>query len=481
MNWTREMHLLETRRQFFGRSAKGIGVAALASLVGKDAAAAPTGGLPGLPHFAAKAKRVIWLHQSGGPSQLDLFDYKPQLKKYHGSELPGSVRMGQRITGMTSGQASFPCAASIFRFEQVGKAGMWMSELIPHHKKIADEITLIKSVHTDAINHDPAITFIQSGSQQPGRPSIGSWVSYGLGSETQELPAFVVLLSQQASINADQPLFSRLWGAGFLPSRYQGVRLRSGKDPVLYLANPAGVAREGRREMLDALQALNKIREDAYHDPEIDTRIQQYEMAYKMQASVPELTDLSKEPASTFALYGEDARKPGTYAANCLLARRLVERGVRFVQLYHKGWDQHNNLPRDLALQCKASDQGAAALVQDLKQRGMLDDTLVVWGGEFGRTVYCQGKLTETDYGRDHHPRNFAMWMAGGGVKRGFEMGETDDYSYNITKDPVHIHDIQATLMHCLGVDHTKLTFKFQGRWFRLTDVHGNVVKQVMA
>jgi len=481
MNWKREIHLLETRRQFFGRSAKGIGVAALASLVGKDAAAAPTGGLPGLPHFAAKAKRVIWLHQSGGPSQLDLFDYKPQLKKYHGSELPGSVRMGQRITGMTSGQASFPCAASIFRFEQVGKAGMWMSELIPHHKKIADEITLIKSVHTDAINHDPAITFIQSGSQQPGRPSIGSWVSYGLGSETQELPAFVVLLSQQASINADQPLFSRLWGAGFLPSRYQGVRLRSGKDPVLYLANPAGVAREGRREMLDALQALNKIREDAYHDPEIDTRIQQYEMAYKMQASVPELTDLSKEPASTFALYGEDARKPGTYAANCLLARRLVERGVRFVQLYHKGWDQHNNLPRDLALQCKASDQGAAALVQDLKQRGMLDDTLVVWGGEFGRTVYCQGKLTETDYGRDHHPRNFAMWMAGGGVKRGFEMGETDDYSYNITKDPVHIHDIQATLMHCLGVDHTKLTFKFQGRWFRLTDVHGNVVKQVLA
>jgi hypothetical protein len=481
MNWKREMHLLETRRQFFGRSAKGIGVAALASLVGKDAAAAPTGGLPGLPHFAAKAKRVIWLHQSGGPSQLDLFDYKPQLKKYHGSELPGSVRMGQRITGMTSGQASFPCAASIFRFEQVGKAGMWMSELIPHHKQIADDITLIKSVHTDAINHDPAITFIQSGSQQPGRPSIGSWVSYGLGSETQELPAFVVLLSQQASINADQPLFSRLWGAGFLPSRYQGVRLRSGKDPVLYLANPAGVAREGRREMLDALQALNKIREDAYHDPEIDTRIQQYEMAYKMQASVPELTDLSKEPASTFALYGEDARKPGTYAANCLLARRLVERGVRFVQLYHKGWDQHNNLPRDLALQCKASDQGAAALVQDLKQRGMLDDTLVVWGGEFGRTVYCQGKLTETDYGRDHHPRNFAMWMAGGGVKRGFEMGETDDYSYNITKDPVHIHDIQATLMHCLGVDHTKLTFKFQGRWFRLTDVHGNVVKQVLA
>ena len=478
MNWKREMQLLETRRQFFGKGARGVSVAALASLMGN---AAPTGGQPGVPHFAAKAKRVIWLHQSGGPSQLDLFDYKPQLKKYHGSELPGSIRMGQRITGMTSGQASFPCAASIFKFEQVGKSGMWMSELIPHHKKIADDICLIKSVHTDAINHDPAITFIQSGSQQPGRPSIGSWVSYGLGSETQELPSFVVLLSQQNSVNADQPLFSRLWGAGFLPSRYQGVRLRSGKDPVLYLADPAGIEREGRREMLDALQALNKMREEIYHDPEIDTRIQQYEMAYKMQASVPELTDLAKEPASTFELYGEDARKPGTYAANCLMARRLVERGVRFVQLYHKGWDQHGNLPRDLALQCKASDQGAAALVQDLKQRGMLDDTLVVWGGEFGRTVYCQGKLTDTDYGRDHHPRNFTMWMAGGGVKRGFQLGETDDYSYNIVSEPVHIHDIQATLLHCLGVDHTKLTYKFQGRWFRLTDVHGNVVKPVLA
>ncbi|MFN0100649.1 MAG: DUF1501 domain-containing protein [Bryobacteraceae bacterium] len=481
MDWKREMQLLETRRQFFGRGAKGLSVAALASLMEGDASAAPTGGQPGLPHFAATAKRVIWLHQSGGPSQLDLFDYKPQLKKYHGSELPGSIRMGQRITGMTSGQSSFPCASSIFKFEQAGKAGMWMSELIPHHKKIADDICLVKSVHTDAINHDPAITFIQSGSQQPGRPSIGAWVSYGLGSETQELPSFVVLLSQQNSVNADQPLFSRLWGAGFLPSRYQGVRLRSGKDPVLYLADPAGIEREGRREMLDALQALNKMREEAYHDPEIDTRIQQYEMAYKMQASVPELTDLAKEPASTFALYGEDARKPGTYAANCLLARRLVERGVRFVQLYHKGWDQHGNLPRDLALQCKASDQGAAALVQDLKQRGMLNDTLVVWGGEFGRTVYCQGKLTDVDYGRDHHPRNFTMWMAGGGVKRGFQMGETDDYSYNIVRDPVHIHDIQATLLHCLGVDHTRLTYKFQGRWFRLTDVHGNVVKPLLA
>jgi hypothetical protein len=471
---------LETRRQLFGRSAKAIGVAALARLLQRDGLAA-TGGQPGIPHFAPKAKRVIWLHQSGGPSQLDLFDYKPTLKKYQGSELPASIRMGQRITGMTSGQSSLPVASSIFKFEQAGQAGMWMSELIPYHRKIADEITLIKTVHTDAINHDPAITFIQSGSQQPGRPSIGSWVSYGLGSETEELPAFVVLLSQQNSINADQPLFSRLWGAGFLPSKYQGVRLRSGKDPVLFLADPAGIDREGRREMLDALNGLNRLRHESFHDPEIDTRIQQYEMAYRMQTSVPELTDLSKEPASTFTLYGDDAKKPGTYAANCLLARRLVERGVRFVQLYHKGWDQHTKLPRDLALQCKASDQAASALVLDLKQRGMLDDTLVVWGGEFGRTVYCQGRLTEADYGRDHHPRNFCMWMAGGGMKRGYQLGETDDYSYNIVKDPVHIHDVQATLLHCLGVDHTRLTFKFQGRWFRLTDVHGNVVKQALS
>jgi len=472
------MSIYETRRQLIGKGAKAVGLAALANLLERDGAAAA---MAGLPHHAPTAKRVIWLHQSGGPSQLDLFDYKPQLKKHHGTELPGSVRMGQRITGMTSGQASFPVASSIFKFEQAGKAGMWMSEVIPHHKKIADEITVIKSVHTDAINHDPAITFIQSGSQQPGRPSMGAWVSYGLGSETKELPAYVVLLSQQASVNADQPLFSRLWGSGFLPSRYQGVRLRGGKEPVLYLADPPGVSRTDRREMLDAVGALNKMREEAYHDPEIDTRVQQYEMAYKMQASVPELTDFSKEPESTFALYGDDARKPGTYAANCLLARRLVERGVRFVQLYHKGWDQHNNLPRDLALQCRASDQAAAALVLDLKQRGMLKDTLVVWGGEFGRTVYCQGRLTETDYGRDHHPRNFAIWMAGGGIKQGFQLGETDDFSYNITADPVHIHDIQATLLHCLGVDHTRLTYKFQGRWFRLTDVHGNVVKKVLA
>jgi hypothetical protein len=469
-----------TRRHFFGRTAKGIGVAALASLLNPPSRAATTA-LSGLPHHPATAKRVIFLHQSGGPSQLDLFDYKPGLKKYQGTELPGSVRMGQRITGMTSGQSSLPVASSIFKFERQGKAGTWMSELIPHSAKIADDICVIKTVHTDAINHDPAITFIQSGSQQPGRPSMGAWVSYGLGADNQDLPAFVVLLSQQNSINADQPLFSRLWGAGFLPSQYQGVRLRSGKDPVLYLENPPGISKDVRREMLDTLSALNKMRAGSFHDPEIETRISQYEMAYRMQTSVPELTDLSQEPESTFKLYGEDARKPGTYAANCLMARRLIERGVRFVQLYHKGWDQHNDLPRDLALQCKGTDQGTSALVQDLKQRGLLKDTLVVWGGEFGRTVYCQGRLTETNYGRDHHPRNFVMWLAGGGIRPGMTVGETDDYSYNIVEEPVHVHDIQATILHCLGIDHTRLTYKFQGRWFRLTDIEGHVVKKVLA
>ena len=486
MNFIREMQLLETRRQFFGKSARGLSVAALSTLMGN---AAPTGGQPGVPHFAATAKRVIWLHQSGGPSQLDLFDYKPQLKKYHGSELPASIRMGQRITGMTSGQASFPCAASIFKFEQAGTAGMWMSELIPHHKKIADDICLIKSVHTDAINHDPAITFIQSGSQQPGRPSIGSWVSYGLGSETQELPSFVVLLSQQNSVNADQPLFSRLWGAGFLPSRYQGVRLRSGKDPVLYLADPAGIEREGRREMLDALQAMNKIREEAFHDPEIDTRIQQYEMAYKMQASVPELTDLSKEPASTFELYGEDARKPGTYAANCLLARRLVERGVRFVQLYDTNWDHHGGptetLEKHFPEKCRDIDRGSAALVRDLQQRGLLDDTLVIWGGEFGRTPTVElptpGANSGKINGRDHNHHGFSMWLAGGGVKGGQAIGATDDFGFAAVEKKVHVHDLHATMLHLLGFDHEKFTYRYAGRDFRLTDVHGKVVKEVLA
>jgi hypothetical protein len=468
-----------TRRHFFSRTATGIGIAALGSLLAEDGLAA-TGGLPGLPHFPAKAKRVVFLHQSGGPSQMDLFDYKPTLDKLAGKELPGSVRMGQRITGMTSGQTTFPVARSIFNFKQHGNSGAWASELIPHMAKIVDDITIVKTMNTDAINHDPAITFIQSGSQQPGRPSMGSWVSYGLGSENQNLPAFVVMLSQAHALNPDQPLFSRLWGAGFLPSNHQGVRFRAGSNPVLYLNNPEGIDAETRRDMLDAGGKLNRMRLEQFGDPEIETRISQYEMAFRMQTSVPDLLDLSKEPQHIFDLYGPDARKPGTYASNCLLARRLLERDVRFVQLYHRGWDQHNDLPRDLALQCKGTDQASAALVLDLKQRGMLDDTLVVWGGEFGRTVYCQGRLTETNYGRDHHPRCFTMWMAGAGFKRGFSYGETDDYCYNVVSNPVHVHDLQATILHLLGVDHKRLTYKYQGRHFRLTDVHGEIAKDLL-
>ena len=421
------------------------------------------------------------MHQSGAPSQIDLFDYKPKLKDVHGSELPDSVRKGQRITGMTSGQDSFPVASSVFDFQRHGQTGTFLSELLPHHAKIVDDISIIKTIHTDAINHDPAITFIQTGSQQPGRPSLGAWLSYGLGSETQDLPAYVVLVSQKVAKNNAQPLFSRLWGSGFLPSRYQGIKFRSSGDPVLYLSDPPGVDKKTRRRMLDSLQKLNMLKAEASGDPEINTRITQYEMAYKMQTSVPELMDLSNEPDHIFDLYGPDSRRPGTYAANCLLARRLAERDVRFVQLYMRGWDQHGDLPRDITLQTKATDQASAALILDLKQRGMLDDTLVVWGGEFGRTVYCQGKLTRTNYGRDHHPRCFSMWMAGGGIKPGFTLGETDDYCYNIVKDPVHIHDVQTTILHCLGIDHKKLTFKFQGRHFRLTDVHGNLVNQVLA
>ena len=476
-----------TRRRLFGLTSAGIGTAALASLMQQDGHAASvdrnpkTGGLVGFPNFPGKAKRVIFLHQSGAPSQLDLFDYKPQLKKFQGNELPDTIRNGQRITGMTSGQTTFPVASTLFKFAQHGKSGTWLSELLPHTAKIADEFTLIKSMHTDAINHDPAITFIQTGSQQPGRPSMGAWASYGLGSENQNLPGFVVLISQSNTPISDQPLFSRLWSSGFLPSNYQGVKFRSGGDPVLFLSDPPGVNKGTRRSILDSVQKLNQMRLEAYGDPEIETRITQYEMAYRMQTSVPELMDLSKEPEATFKLYGEDARKPGTYAANCLLARRLAERDVRFIQIYHRGWDQHNNLPRDIALQCKGTDQASAGLVLDLKQRGLLDDTLVVWAGEFGRTVYSQGRLTETNYGRDHHPRNFSIWMAGGGVKKGFVLGETDDYSYNITEDPTHVHDLQATLLHLLGVDHKKLTYKFQGRNFRLTDIHGELIKKILA
>jgi hypothetical protein len=466
-----------TRRHFFSRTSTGIGVAALGSLLARDGFAA---GLSGFPNFPPTAKRVVFLHQSGGPSQMDLLDYKPSLEKYAGTELPGSVRMGQRITGMTSGQSSFPVARSIFKFKQYGQSGAWVSELLPHTAKIVDDITIVKTVNTDAINHDPAITFIQSGSQQPGRPSMGAWVSYGLGSENQNLPAFVVMLSQAQALNPDQPLFSRLWGSGFLPSNHQGVRFRAGSNPVLYLHNPDGIDPSTRRDMLDAVGQLDRLHLDQFGDPEIETRISQYEMAFRMQTSVPDLLDLSKEPQHTFDLYGPEARKPGTYAANCLLARRLLERDVRFVQLYHRGWDQHNDLPRDLALQCKGTDQASAALVMDLKQRGLLDDTLVIWGGEFGRTVYCQGHLTDTNYGRDHHPRCFTMWMAGGGMKKGFTYGETDDYCYNVASNPVHVHDLQATILRCLGVDHLKLTYKYQGRHFRLTDVHGEVVNGIL-
>ena len=466
-----------TRRHFFSLSSTGIGAAALASLLSDDAKAST--GLPGLPHFPPKAKRVIYLFQHGAPSQLDLFDYKPALAKLRGTDLPDSIRQGQRLTGMTAYQTKFPTAPSIFRFGRFGQSGMELSELLPHTQKIADEICVIRSLQTDAINHDPAVTFFQTGFQLAGRPSIGAWISYGLGSESRDLPAFVVMVSQ--GTGNSQALADRQWGSGFLPTRYQGVKFRSGADPVLYLSNPPGYSTQVRRRFLDDLSKLNQLTLESYQDPEISTRIAQYEMAYRMQSSVPELTDLSKEPESTFELYGPDSRKPGSYAANCILARRLAERGVRFIQLFHRGWDQHSNLPKELRAQCQETDQPSAALIQDLKQRGMLDDTLVVWGGEFGRSVYSQGTLTETNYGRDHHPRCFSIWMAGGGIKRGVTFGETDDYSYNIVKDGVDVHDLHATILHCLGVDHTKLTYKFQGRHFRLTDVKGNPIRPVLA
>ncbi len=466
-----------TRRSFFKVSSGGIGTMALASLLSADSKV--TGALPGLPHFAPKAKRVIYLFQHGAPSQLDLFDYKPKLAAARGEELPDSVRKGQRLTGMTAYQAKFPTAPTVFKFSQYGQSGAWLSELLPHTGKAADDICFIRSMQTDAINHDPAVTFFQTGFQIAGRPSIGAWLSYGLGSESQDLPAFVVMVSQGGGNS--QALADRQWGSGFLPTSYQGVKFRSGADPVLYLSNPAGYAASARRHFLDDLAKLNKIELQEYQDPEIATRIAQYEMAFKMQSSVPELADLSKEPDSVFEMYGPDSRKPGTYAANCILARRLAERGVRFIQLFHRGWDQHNNLPKEIRGQCKETDQPSAALVADLKQRGMLDDTLIVWGGEFGRTVYSQGTLTEDNYGRDHHPRCFSIWMAGGGIKGGLTYGETDEFSYNIVKDAVDVHDLHATILHCLGVDHTKLTYKFQGRHFRLTDVQGNVLKNVLA
>jgi len=471
------------RRHFLARSGLGLGSIALGSLLGQEAArgastAGANGALPGLPHFAPKAKRVIYLFQSGAPSQLDLFDPKPAIRDRRGIELPDSVRKGQRITTMTSGQKSLPVAPTVFKFRKYGQSGTAISELLPHTASIADDICLIRSVQTEAINHDPAITFVQTGSQLAGRPSMGAWVAYGLGSMNQDMPGFVVLLSRGRT---DQPLYDRLWGSGFLPTRYQGVKLRGGKEPVLYLANPAGCPPQARRQMLDDIGDLNRIRHDETGDPETLTRVAQYELAYRMQSSVPELTDLSGEPKHVLDLYGPDVHRPGSYAANCLLARRLAERGVRFIQLYHMGWDQHNNLPEQIRLQCRDTDQASAALVKDLKQRGLLDDTLIIWGGEFGRTVYSQGTLTATDYGRDHHPRCFSLWMAGGGIKPGHAHGETDDFSYNIVRDPVEVYDLNATVLHLLGIDHTRLTYKFQGRDFRLTDVHGRVVKELLA
>ncbi|MGI8785741.1 MAG: DUF1501 domain-containing protein [Acidobacteriota bacterium] len=471
-----ERKLLLTRRHFF-QTSLGLGTAALASLFSEEARAYSP--LAGLPHFPPTAKRVIYLFQHGAPSQLDLFDYKPDLAKLRGTNLPDSIRMGQRLTGMTSFQANFPTAPSMFRFAQHGKSGAWVSELLPHTAAVADQLCFIKSLQTEAINHDPAVTFFQTGFQIAGRPSIGAWIAYGLGGESENLPAFVVLVSQ-GSPTSTQALADRQWGSGFLSSKYQGVKFRSGADPVLYLSNPPGYEGIARRRFLDDLGKLNELTAGVYQDPEISTRIAQYEMAYKMQSSVPELVDFSTEPESTFELYGPDSRKPGTYASNCILARRLAERGVRFIQLFHRGWDHHSNLPREIRGQCQQTDQPSAALVQDLKQRGMLDDTLVVWGGEFGRTVYSQGELKEDDYGRDHHPRCFTVWMAGGGIKPGVSHGETDDYSYNVVKDPVSVHDLHATILHCLGIDHTKLTFKFQGRHFRLTDVEGDPIRKIL-
>ena len=478
MNPFQEFLQLQTRRSLLRGSASALGAAALAGLLARESQAASHGTVP--THFAPKAKRVVYLFQSGGPSHLELLDYKPKLKELHGSELPDSIRQGQRLTGMTSGQKSFPVIAPKFGFHQAGQAGTWISDLLPHTSKHIDDICLIRSMHTEAINHDPAITFMQSGSQQPGRPSLGAWLSYGLGSDADDLPAFIVLISHGSGKDANQGLMDRLWGSGFLPSSYQGVKLRSSGDPVLYLTDPPGIDREMRRNMLDGLAKLNARQLAQSGDPEIATRISQYEMAFKMQTSVPDLTNLSAEPKETFDLYGEEAKTPGTFAANCLLARRLLERGVRCVQLYHRGWDQHGGLPTNMPKQAHDVDQPQAALISDLKRRGLLEDTLIVWAGEFGRTVYGQGGLQD-DYGRDHHGRCFSIWMAGGGIKPGMVHGETDEYGYNIVRDPVHVHDMNATIMHCMGYDHKRLTYRFQGRDYRITDVHGEVVTPILA
>ncbi len=466
-----------TRRLFFQRSGIALGSAAIASLLREDAAAAGTSSP--LPHFPARARRVIYLCQSGGPSQMDLFDHKPKLAGRFDQDLPESVIKGQRLTTMTSGQKRFPVAPSAFNFQQHGQSGAWVSELMPHTAGIADRLCFVKSMHTDAINHDPAITFLQTGSERSGRPSFGAWLSYGLGSLNENLPAFVVMTS--ATITNGQPLYKRLWGSGFLPTEHQGVRLRGSGSPVLYLNDPPGLSRTTRRQILDDVASLNRLHLAEGDDPELRARIAQYELAFRMQESVPEITNIEDEPEHTWKLYGEAARQRGTYAAHCLQARRLVERGVRFVQLFHRGWDQHEHLPRDHRRQCLDTDQATAGLIIDLEERGMLDDTLVIWGGEFGRTIYCQGKLTKDNYGRDHHPRCFTMWLAGGGVAAGTTHGETDDFSYNVARDPVHVHDLNATILRLLGIDHLRLTHKFQGRNHRLTDVHGKVIEEILA
>ncbi|WP_395750150.1 DUF1501 domain-containing protein [Prosthecobacter sp.] len=468
------------RRMFLGQSARALSSAALASLLAAPGRAAGAA-IPGqMQNHPARAKRVIYLFQSGAPSQMDLFDPKPELEKRRGEDLPASIRQGQRLTGMTAGQKTFPVAPSIFSFKQHGQSAAWISELMPHLAGVADDLCFIKSMHTEVINHDPAITFCQTGSQLAGRPSIGAWLSYGLGSTNQDLPAYVVLTSFGTGRKDDQPLYDRLWGSGFLPTLHQGVKFRNKGDPVLFLSNPVGLDRALRRGQLDELAALNHRDYDRFGDPEIQTRIGQYEMAFRMQTSVPDLVNISDESQHTLDMYGPEVKTPGTYAANCLLARRLAERDVRCIQLFHMGWDQHSNLPKAIQGQCHDTDQPTAALIKDLKQRGLLDDTLIVWGGEFGRTVYSQGTLTETNYGRDHHPRCFTTFLAGAGIKAGTSLGSTDEFCYNIVSDPVHVHDLNATILHLLGVDHTRLTFRFQGRDFRLTDVHGNVVKKIL-
>ena len=464
-----------TRRHFLGASALGLGALAMRGILG-DAQAASSAGRT---HFPAKAKRVIYLFQAGGPSQFETLDPKPLLRKLNGQALPDSVRQGQRLTGMSGYQATLPIAGAFTDFKRYGRSGIEYSDIMRHTGEVADDLSVIRSMHTEAINHDPAITFFCSGNQVAGRPSMGAWASYGLGSMNDNLPAFIVLVSQDAT--KDQPLYSRLWGSGFLPSEHQGVQFRAGKEPVLFLTNPEGVSPHARRGMLDALAKLNGEQRAAELDPEVDARLAQAEMAYRMQTSVPEVADLSKESAATLEMYGPSVKTPGSFAANCLQARRLVERGVRFVQLFHQGWDNHGNLPGGIKRQCQQTDQPSAALIKDLKQRGLLEDTLVIWGGEFGRTAYCQGKMSKDNYGRDHHPRCFSIWMAGGGVKGGMAHGATDEFGYNIVKDPVHVHDLHATMLHLMGVDHERLTFKFQGRYYRLTDIAGHVIKPVLA